>query len=129
LVSYYSVHKLKRLKQWLVYLYLLCFVTHRYRRLHDNLINSLLYNTRCYGDEAKAVAKEAVAKEKVYECQLESNQNLRKSRSGAETVYRWLTDKSPLYKFNARHSPKYFGLKKGIVAYTLVAEPPGGLHG
>src|SRR5262249_5606164 len=23
--------------------------------------------------------------------------------------------------FNARHSPKYFGLKKGIVAYTLVA--------
>ena len=23
--------------------------------------------------------------------------------------------------FNARHSPKYFGLKKGIVPYTLVA--------
>src|SRR5271169_2689188 len=23
--------------------------------------------------------------------------------------------------FNARHSPKYFGLKKGIVSYTLVA--------
>ena len=22
---------------------------------------------------------------------------------------------------NARHSPKYFGLKKGIVSYTLVA--------
>ncbi len=24
--------------------------------------------------------------------------------------------------FNARHSPKYFGLKKGVVAYTLVAK-------
>lgn len=24
---------------------------------------------------------------------------------------------------NARHSPKYFGLKKGIVSYTLVANP------
>ncbi|MGD9186675.1 MAG: Tn3 family transposase [Desulfobacteraceae bacterium] len=23
--------------------------------------------------------------------------------------------------FNARHSPKYFGLKKGVVSYTMVA--------
>ena len=26
-----------------------------------------------------------------------------------------------IHTFNARHSPKYFGLKKGIVSYTLVA--------
>jgi TnpA family transposase len=74
LIGYYSVYKLKRLNPRLVYVYLLCFVTHRYQRLHDNLINSLLYNVRRYGDNAKSVAKE-----KVYECHVESNQNLKKA--------------------------------------------------
>ncbi len=37
LVTYYSVFRLKRFDQFLVYLYLLCFVYHRYQRLHDNL--------------------------------------------------------------------------------------------
>ena len=74
LVGYYSVYKLKRLNQWLVYVYLLCFVTHRYQRLYDNLINNLLYNVRRYSDDAKAVAKE-----KVYDCQVESNHNLKKA--------------------------------------------------
>ena len=40
LVGYYSVYKLKRLDQSVAYLYLLCFLFHRYQRLHDNLINS-----------------------------------------------------------------------------------------
>ena len=74
LVGYYSVYKLKRLNQWVVYLYLLCFVYHRYQRLHDNLINSLLYHVRRYGEEAKIAAKE-----RIYECHLESNQNLKKA--------------------------------------------------
>jgi TnpA family transposase len=26
-----------------------------------------------------------------------------------------------IHTLNARHSPKYFGLKKGVVSYTLVA--------
>jgi hypothetical protein len=85
LVGYYSVYKLKRLNQWLAYVYLLCFVYHRYQRLHDNLINSLLYNVRRYGDEAKSVAKE-----KVYECHVENNQNLKK----AGRVLKLFTDNS-----------------------------------
>ena len=48
LVTYYSVFRLKRFDQPLVYLYLLCFVYHRYQRLHDNLINSLIHNVRQY---------------------------------------------------------------------------------
>jgi hypothetical protein len=35
LVGYYSVHRLKLLNEWSVYLYLLCFAYHRYQRLHD----------------------------------------------------------------------------------------------
>jgi TnpA family transposase len=85
LVGYYSVYKLKRLNPSMVYVYLLCFVYHRYQRLHDNLINSLLYNVRRYGDEAKAAAKE-----KVYECHLESHHNLKK----AGRVLKLFTDDS-----------------------------------
>jgi hypothetical protein len=42
LVSYDSVYKLKRLPAWTAYIYLLCFVVHRYQRLHDHLITSLM---------------------------------------------------------------------------------------
>ena len=74
LVSYYSVYKLKRLPEWMVYLYLLCFVYHRYQRLHDHLINGLIQRVRRYGDEAKTAAKE-----RVYAFRIETNQNLQKA--------------------------------------------------
>ncbi|MDQ1278574.1 MAG: hypothetical protein QG555_1617 [Thermodesulfobacteriota bacterium] len=74
LVGYYSVYKLKRLNRWMVYVSLLCFIYHRYQRLHDNLINSLLYNVRGYVDEAKAAAKE-----RGYAYRIESDQNLQKA--------------------------------------------------
>ncbi|MGM1589269.1 Tn3 family transposase [Bacillus cereus group sp. BceL221] len=74
LVSYYSVYKLKRLNVWIVYVYLLCFVSHRYQRMHDNLINTLIYSVRGYADEAKLAAKE-----RVYECYTESNQDIKKA--------------------------------------------------
>lgn len=85
LVSYYSVYKLKRLNEWIVYLYLLCFVYYRYQRLHDNLINSLIYNVRRYTDEAKGAAKE-----RVYEYRIEGNQSLHK----AGQVLKLFTDSS-----------------------------------
>ena len=44
LVTYYSIFRLSQLDEWMVYLYLLCFVYHRYQRIHDNLINSLIYD-------------------------------------------------------------------------------------
>lgn len=74
LVGYYSVYKLKRLNEWVVYVYLLCFIYHRYQRVNDNLINTLIYNVRRYIDEAKDAAKE-----RVYECQVEVNQNMKKA--------------------------------------------------
>jgi hypothetical protein len=37
LVTYYFVFRLKRFDEWVAFLYLLCFVYHRYQKLHDNL--------------------------------------------------------------------------------------------
>ncbi len=74
LVGYYSVYKLKRMHQRDVHLYLLCFVYHRYQRVHDNLIGNLIYHVRQYLDAAKESAKERVA-----DHQTESHENLQKA--------------------------------------------------
>jgi TnpA family transposase len=74
LVTYYSVFRLKQLDAHVVEMYLLCFVYHRYQRLHDNLITSLLYNVRRFTDEAKGAAKE-----QVYTYQIEHSHNLQKA--------------------------------------------------
>ena len=83
LVSYYSVDKLKRLPAWTVYLYLLCFVVHRYRRLHNHLITSLMYHVRQYTEDAKALVKDCV-----YTARIEGNDTLHK----AGHVLRLFTD-------------------------------------
>ncbi|MEM9008534.1 MAG: Tn3 family transposase [Cyanobacteria bacterium P01_F01_bin.86] len=85
LVTYYSVFRLKRLAQSMVHVYLLCFIFHRYQRLHDNLISSLRYNVRRYIEASKSAAKE-----QVYEYRIEGNQNLQK----AGQVLKLFTDDS-----------------------------------
>jgi hypothetical protein len=74
LVDYYSVYKLKRLNEWISYVYVLCFVYHRYQQMHDNLINTFTYRVRRYTDEAKSAGKE-----QIYESHLESSQDLKKA--------------------------------------------------
>jgi TnpA family transposase len=74
LVTYYSVFRLKQLEEPMVYLYLLCFLYHRYQRLNDNLLKCLIYKISGYVDEAKTAAKE-----RVYAYQIESNQTLQKA--------------------------------------------------
>lgn len=73
LVLYYSVYKLKRFYPRVVYLYLLCFVHHRYQKVNDNLINSLIYRLRLYSDQAKEDAQE-----KLSSIRLETNQDIGK---------------------------------------------------
>jgi len=46
LVGYYSVYQLRRFDQQVAFIYLLCFVYHRYQQMHDNLINCLIYQVR-----------------------------------------------------------------------------------
>jgi len=43
LVGYYSVYQLRRFDQQVAFIYLLCFVYHRYQQMHDNLINLYLF--------------------------------------------------------------------------------------
>jgi hypothetical protein len=74
LVTYYSVFRLKQLDERLVHVYLLCFVSHRYQRLHDHLITSLIYHVRRYADAAKDAAKE-----RVYTSRVEGNDHVHKA--------------------------------------------------
>jgi TnpA family transposase len=74
LVDYYSVYKLQQLSESVVYVYLLCFIQHRYQKLHDNLIQSLLHHVRRHSDDAKVAAKELV-----YNFQITTNANLQKA--------------------------------------------------
>lgn len=61
LVGYYSVYQLRRFDQQVAFIYLLCFVYHRYQQMHDNLINCLIYQVRHYNEAARQVANERIA--------------------------------------------------------------------
>ncbi len=74
LVAYYSVFRLKQLDEQTVHIYLLCFVYHRYQRLCDNLLVSLIHHVRRYADGAKEAAKD-----RVYDHHVERNENLQKA--------------------------------------------------
>ena len=60
LVSYYSVFRLQQLDPWLVYLYLLCFVTHRYHQCHDHLLTCFIHTVSRSIEDAKAATKEQI---------------------------------------------------------------------
>jgi TnpA family transposase len=62
------------LDAWIVYRYLLCFVYHRYQRLHDHLLESLIHHVRQDMDAAKDVSKD-----RVYTSRIEGNHNLHKA--------------------------------------------------
>ena len=74
LVAYYSVFRLRQLDEHLVYIYLLCFIFHRFQRFQDNLITYFINQVRSYVDEARQAAKDAVAAYR-----LERNRNLQRA--------------------------------------------------
>ena len=71
LVDYYTVQKLKQMPNSMVYLYLLCFILHRYHILNDNLINAVIFHVRKTTEAAKAAAKE-----KIFARQLETKESI-----------------------------------------------------
>ncbi len=72
LVDYYTVQKLQQLPTGMVYLYLLCFIRHRYQKFHDNLIHALIFQVRKVIDAAKVAAQE-----KILHTQADNHDNLR----------------------------------------------------
>lgn len=62
LVDYYSTHRLQEFDRWLAYLYLLCFVIHRYHRFHDHVLTALLHKvTTCVTEAAETATTKAAA--------------------------------------------------------------------
>ena len=65
MVNYYTVYKLKRMMQLIVYTYLLCFIFNRYQKISNNLLNGLIYQASNFKKEAKTAAKETVYNKKI----------------------------------------------------------------
>lgn len=111
LVGYYSVYKLKRFEESTAHLYLLCFVYHRYQRLHDNLISSFIHHVRQYRDAAKAVAKE-----RVYESRSQGNEDL----ESVGQLLKLFTDDGipPLTPFHAVQAKAFRILERDKIAFV-----------
>jgi len=194
LVQFYTVYKLQRMAVPTARLYLLCFATHRFRQINDNLIDAFIHLVDDYEQQAKIAAEIAAA-----EAMAEATGNLQAAgqvlnlfldpaiedstpfsqvrqrafslldaeRFGQVSEYmqkiefdkaafEWsfygklhakfklnlrhlfanldfsgLVEDAPLLEavaflqeiptVNARHGSKYFGLRKGVSAYTMVA--------
>ncbi|NTU82120.1 MAG: DUF4158 domain-containing protein [Chloroflexales bacterium] len=65
LVGYYSTHRLQELDRWLTYLYLLCFVIHRYHRFHDHVLTALMHKVTSFVAEAAETAKGKAAEQRL----------------------------------------------------------------
>jgi hypothetical protein len=59
LVQFYTVYKLQRMAAPTARLYLLCFATHRFRQINDNLIESFIHLVDDYEQQAKVAAETA----------------------------------------------------------------------
>lgn len=57
LVQFYSVYKLQRMAVLTARLCLLCFATHRFRQINDNLIESFIHLVDDYEQQAKVAAE------------------------------------------------------------------------
>jgi TnpA family transposase len=60
LVDYYTVQKLQQLPSGMARLYILCFLSQRYRQINDNLINGLIHQVRKVNSAAKECMEEHV---------------------------------------------------------------------
>jgi hypothetical protein len=70
-VEYYSIFSIRWFNNLLAYIYLICFVYHRYQQINDNLTNTFIYHVRKYEAAAKLASKTSI-----YELKMESNQQL-----------------------------------------------------
>jgi len=61
LVQFYTVYKLQRMAVPTARLYLLCFATHRFRQINDNLIDAFIHLVDDYEQQAKIAAEIAAA--------------------------------------------------------------------
>ena len=70
LAEYYDISKLKRMKKFTTYLYLLCFVWQRFNKINDHLVTYFIYKTNSYIKDA-----DQFAKNEVYQAKLDHDAN------------------------------------------------------
>jgi hypothetical protein len=98
LVGYYSVFRLNWFEPWTVYIYLLCFIHHRYRQHSDNLLASFIFHVREFADDARAAAKE-----RVYQHRVEVSRNLLKAAQVLKLfTTEEITGDAPFHEVQAR---------------------------
>ncbi|HTF64356.1 MAG TPA: hypothetical protein VK638_16860, partial [Edaphobacter sp.] len=62
LVQFYTVYKLQRMAEPTARLYLLCFASHRFRQINDNLIEAFIHLVDQYEQQAKLASEAASTK-------------------------------------------------------------------
>ena len=72
MVDYYDHNRLKDLKEWSRYLYLICFSFDRYLLINDNLIKAFIYHCKKISENAEQLTKESILSMK-----LEAHENLK----------------------------------------------------
>jgi TnpA family transposase len=72
LITYHPIREIKRMKCEVAHAYLLCFISYRYQKVSDNLVNTFIYHVNKLIEESENKAKEQMALEK-----LEENKNLK----------------------------------------------------
>lgn len=74
LVEQQTIYKLKRRKNEITLIYLLCFIVIHFKKINDNVILSFIHYVSKYKDLAKKFAKE-----EIYKIKVSNNENLRKA--------------------------------------------------
>jgi TnpA family transposase len=74
LVDYYSINKLRRFSNEACSLYIVCYLSKRYRQINENFVNAFIYHVRKITDEAITDSKK-----KVYESLLNINDKIKQA--------------------------------------------------
>jgi TnpA family transposase len=85
LITYHPVREIKRMSREVAHAYLLSFISYRYQKVNDNLVNTFIYHVNNFIEEAKQKAKEQMAEER-----LAGNKNLK----GAGKILSFFTDET-----------------------------------
>ena len=73
LINRYKIFQINQLKQSKKYLYIICFVSHHYRKINDNLIKSFLYLMGKYQSKNKEIVNDSIL-----EMKSKQNKNMEK---------------------------------------------------
>jgi len=99
----YACSRLRRLKRNQQYLYVICFIYHRYQQIMDNLIVTFFYRTREVIDAGKVYAAEAL---------VEHNMNMTTKLPGLALFLKWFPHRNKELSYDELNQEAYKMLSK-----------------